>query len=285
MVVLLLDRPLPEFLRAVMQPRPNLRNYAHGQEARAFGGLCGRDAVGNSVEERSGKHVPGAGQVLWLAGNGRYMRFTACVPHECTFRAVCHYARRHDAPELAKRFLSTGGFRYGAGLLVITKQQIRLRQRLVEWVAEQFDDERFGTGDRDFRAMLFGDANCFADRALPAGVGKEVAFGEQPFRFLDAIFIDMPRAQVAGTGQTGGHGGLGVGRDDAHAGAGSLADDDRRTDVDVEFFEFLFVKKAITVVADAADERRLAAELCQADDRIGNRPPAYQPWFVTRESR
>ncbi len=69
------------------------------------------------------------------------------------------------------------------------------------------------------------------------GVGEDVAFDEQPVRFLDAFLVDVPGRQMAGHGQAGAHGALGVRRDDGDAGAGRFADDDRVAEVDAEFLE------------------------------------------------
>ncbi len=72
------------------------------------------------------------------------------------------------------------------------------------------------------------------------------------------------------------HGPFRVRRDNAQAGAGGFADDDGIANVDVQLFELRLVKKAIAVVADAADEGALTAELREADGRIGHRAAAYQ---------
>ena len=99
------------------------------------------------------------------------------------------------------------------------------------------------------------------------------------------VLVDVPRREVAGDGQAGPHGPLGVGRDEAGAGAGRFADDDRVADVDVEFVELGLVEQAVAVVADAADERPPAAELREGDDGIGDRPAADQPRLVVVELR
>ena len=88
--------------------------------------------------------------------------------------------------------------------------------------------------------------------------------------FLMRSLIDMLGGEMARHGQAGAHGPLGVGRDDADAGAGRFVDDDRVADVDAELLEFLGIEQAVAIVADAADERRGAAELRERNDGVGD---------------
>src|SRR5437763_1466428 len=79
------------------------------------------------------------------------------------------------------------------------------------------------------------------------------------------------------TTAAGPRGPLGGGGDDAQAGAGRLADDDRVAGVDFRLVDLGLVEQAVAVVADAGGERPAAAELGAADDGIADRPAADQP--------
>jgi hypothetical protein len=97
------------------------------------------------------------------------------------------------------------------------------------------------------------------DRALPGvGVRENVPFDEQPFGILDALFVDMAVGKMAGNGQAGAHGAFGVRRDDADAGARGGADDGGVADIDAKLLEFVLIKQAVAIVADAADESAFA---------------------------
>ena len=60
-----------------MKPGTDLRDHLLRQEARGAGGLLWRNAVRDAVQERSGEHVAGSGEVLGLAGKRRDVRLDA----------------------------------------------------------------------------------------------------------------------------------------------------------------------------------------------------------------
>ena len=130
----------------------------------------------------------------------------------------------------------------------------------------------------------FAARSALADRELAGrGVGEDVPFDEQPLARRHLRRGDVPVGEPAGHREAGAHGALGVRGDDAHAGAGRLADERRVGEVDVQFGELGRVVEAVAVVTDAADERALTAELRAGDDRVGHAPAADQPQLAVAE--
>src|SRR5262249_20784864 len=150
----------------------------------------------------------------------------------------------------------------------VAEQKVRLFERIEERIAEDIDHKRVGAGERHLDAMVLREAKRLAHRPLSClGVRQDVSLDEQPFRVLDALLVDVPCGEMTGNAEASAHGTFGIGSDDAHAGAGRLANNDRVADVDAELFELSFVEEAIPVVADATDECAPSAELRKSNDR------------------
>ena len=115
-------------------------------------------------------------------------------------------------------------------------------------------------------------------------VGEAVALDEQPFRAFETVL--RPHAAPPDGRRTARQVRMvrsASGVMTADAGAGRFADEDMIADVDAQFLEFGLVEQAVAIVADAAEEGRVAAELRKGDDGVGDRAAADQPRIVAFE--
>src|SRR5713101_432465 len=78
----------------------------------------------------------------------------------------------------------------------------------------------------------------------------------------------MPGRQMARDCQTSAHGPLGIWSNNADACSGRLIHDNGISNIDTQLFELACIKKTISIVTNAADERGLTSKLREGDDGV-----------------
>ena len=235
----------------------------------------------DAVQERTGKHVSGAGQILRLALKCRHVTLDPVVPDVGAMRSVRYHNRWDVSVEFFESFFRSFCAGYGACFAFIAEEEVCVLKGFLQRIAEYVNDEGVRAGDRNFRFMLLCDLDGFPDCLLPGiRVRENVAFNEQPFRACHAALLDVFSCEMARDSQTCPHRAFRVRGYEADARACSFVDDDRVSDIDTKFLELARIKQAIPVVSDAANEGGLASELGKGDDRVCDGPAADELGFV-----
>ena len=228
-----------------------------------------------AIQKCAGEHVPGPGEVLWLARERRYESFKPIVSNVGAIGPVGYHQRRYSSSQFLERLTRVPGIAKGASFGFIAEKQICLVQRLVESITENLWDEGLRACNGDFRLVPSGNRNSFANRSLAGfGVREDISFDEYPLRIFNPLSIDMPVRQMACNRQTSTHGPFGVRSDNADASSGYLVNNDGISNIDTQLFELACIKKTIAIVANAADESGLASKLREGDDGVRDRPTA-----------
>ncbi len=123
------------------------------------------------------------------------MSLLATEPQVRAMRTVGHHGIGYQAFQGCKRSRCICLARHRLSFHCVTKQKITLLQRSSERLAKDFGYEGIGTCQSDFRSILFGNPNGFADGMLAGvGVGKYITFYKEPFRVCHRICVYVAAA-------------------------------------------------------------------------------------------